>query len=462
MAGRVHTPGSSAALPVAALIVVSCVLCAGCIDGFSIPDFSGLLPLQAGGTGGKLNVYFFDVGQGDSAAILFGNTTVLIDAGDTGEGDTVVNDLRALGVTHIDLLVATHPHADHIGGMQEVLSAFSVGRVLDPGLPHTSALYENFLDTVDEKGIPFTVAERGETIDLDPSLRILVLSPPEERLGDDLNENSVVLRVSYGTFDILFTGDAGTEAETVMMGTGYPLDAEVLKAGHHGSTYSTGDDFLSRVGPAVSVISAGADNPYGHPHERTLDALDAAGVTVYRTDRDGTILVSSDGSSYSVSTTKGAGSIFTLAPPTTGGTGARTTATTAAATPSAGSTAAEPALTLPAFPAGNASLVSIAGVQFDAPGDDRQNLNGEWVRLANGGNESVILLGWTISDTTGTLYTFPPFILEPGRAVTVYTGSGWYNDTALFMGRTAPAWGNGGDTAILKDGAGTVIDRATG
>lgn len=453
-----------------AFVLITCILCAGCLDDLSFPDFSGIVRQQPVITDGKLKAYILDVGQGDSAVVFFGNTTILIDAGEVDEGDVVVRDLKALGVKKIDLLVATHPHSDHIGGMQNVLSAFPVDRVLDTGMPHTSSLYENFLTTIEEKNIRYTVAEQGETIDLDPALRVLVLSPPKDKVGDDLNENSIVLRISYGTVDLLFTGDAGKEAENALLKTGYPIDAEVLKVGHHGSSGSTGKEFLVRVNPGAAVISVGAGNPYGHPHEETLDTLDAAGVAVYRTDRDGTVLVTSDGAAYSITTTKGASAGLTLAPPATTAT-AR--ATTAAATPlptAAGSvstavntgTTAEPVFTLPSFQIGNASFVSICRVQFDAPGDDRLNLNGEWVAIANNGDENVLLAGWTLSDSTGTVYTFPPFILEPDRNVTVYTGSGDYNDTALFMGRTEPVWGNSGDVAILKDGGGTVIDKKTG
>ena len=165
------------------------------------------------------------------------------------QGDRVVSDLQKLGVNHIDLLVATHPHSDHIGGMQNVLAAFPVGKVLDSGLPHTSPLYEHFLETVDKENIPYLVAEQGQTIDLDPSLSILVLSPPKERPGDDLNTNSIVLRISYGTINFLFTGDATTQRRTLLEKTGYPLDAQVLKVGHHGSSDATSDAFLSRVRP---------------------------------------------------------------------------------------------------------------------------------------------------------------------------------------------------------------------
>jgi competence protein ComEC len=395
---------------------------------------------------GRLKAYFLDVGQGDATLVTFDNATILIDAGEIGSGDRVVDELRSLGVDRIDLLVATHPHSDHIGGMQDVLAAFPVGQVLDAGMPHTSSLYTNFLESIDRKKIRYTVAEQGQAIELAPALRVRVLSPPKVRNGDDLNENSVVLRISYGTVDLLFTGDAGTAAEDAMLRSGYALDAEVLKVGHHGSSHSTGNAFLNRVNPGVAVISVGADNPYGHPHAGTLDTLQRAGVAMYRTDRDGTVLVSSDGSRYSVATERGTGTrIVTLAP-------AAVTAN-ASATPKGTTAATTAAATLP---------VRISATQFNAPGDDRLNLNGEYIVLANRGDEPVLLAGWTIADqSSAVLYTFPAFILLPDRSVTVYTGTGGYNDTALFMGKDAPVWGNSGDEAVLRDPAGTVADRQT-
>jgi len=433
---------------------------------------------------GKLSVYFLDVGQGDSELLVFSNRTILIDAGETDMGDRVVSDLKRLGVTRIDLLVATHPHSDHIGGMQKVLAAFPVGEVLDTGLPSSSPIYEQFLKTIDKKHIPYTLAEQGQTLDVDPALRILVLSPPKERFGDDPNQNSIVLRISYGTINILLTGDIGGEAEKALTKTGYALDAQILKVGHHGSEYSTSPAFLARVHPEVAVIEVGKDNPYGHPHDKTLKNLDHAGVSVYRTDRDGTVLVRTDGISYSVKTETGDGGVWT--PSSTGTVPGNTPAGSPTPTPAStvilptvpanipvtlptlppipsNVTIPVPSFTLPPVQLGNASSVYISATQFDAPGDDRQDLNGEWVRLTNRGDGAVLMAGWTLSDRTGSnVYRFPATVLLPASSVTVYSGTGMMNDTALFMGKKEPVWGNDGDTAILRDGAGTIIDRNTG
>ena len=465
-----------AVVPAAIFILIfSCIITAGCLDTFTVPVPGFNRSTHEANNDGKLSVYFLDAGQGDSTLVLFSQKVILIDAGESGTGNRVVSDLKALGVTKIDLLVATHPHSDHIGGMQNVLAAFPVGEVLDTGLPHPSSAYEHFLETIDSKNIPYRVAEQGQVIDLDPALGIIVLSPPEERFGDDPNTNSVVLRISYGTIDFFLAGDMGGESETALAASGYALDAEILKVGHHGSYSSTSPGFITRVRPEIAIISVGEDNPYGHPHQQTLDLLKNYGVTVYRTDRDGTVVVRSNGMSYSVKTETNDPGIWAVTPPRV------SPMTTVMTTPTPGYTLPTPweniSVPLPSvtrpedtvnlsfpFPVipqiGNASSVYISAMQFDAPGDDRLNLNNEWVRLTNHGDGPVLLAGWTLSDERGVYpYVFPAFILMPESSVTVYSGSGMMNDTALFMGLDTPLWGNTGDRATLKDGHGNIIDQ---
>jgi competence protein ComEC len=259
--------------------------------------------------------------------------------------------------------------------------------------------------------------------------------------------------------------------------TGYPLDAQVLKVGHHGSSGASSAGFLNRVGPEAAVISLGKDNEYGHPHRETLERLNTAGPLVLRTDLDGTILAESDGATFSVVTEKGGGNIWSqtrTAPATTGVTVSPVSPGMTGPAPSfpiftlpvtipampTDITVPVPSFTMPALQIGNASSVYISAVQFNAPGDDTRNLNGEWVRLANRGEDAVLLTSWTMSDRTGTEpYRFPAFLLMPGNSVTLYTGSGEMNDTSLFMGRTLPLWGNSGDEATLRDGSGNIIDR---
>ncbi len=429
---------TAAPLCLVVLLVTAAVSC-GCLGSTTFPDIGGLPFPVFNGTSGNLNVYFFDVGQGDSALIVFKNTTILVDAGESDKGDVVVGDIQSLGISRIDLLVATHPHSDHIGGMEKVLGSFEVGQVVDAGMPHPSPLYRQFLDEVGSRHIPYTVAHEGQSIDLDPALRILVLSPPVRHTGDDLNDNSVVLRISYGTFDVLLTGDADMSAEDRMLASGYALDAEVLKVAHHGSTSSTGPRFLDRVHPDVAVISVGAGNPYGHPADTTLAALERAGCTVYRTDLNGDVRVTSDGITHTVQDSSGNGN-------------RPVTVTTTV-----------PGMYVSAMTTAPARYdVLISETRFNAPGDDRTNLNGEYVRITNPTGTAVSVNGWTLSDRTGTtLYVFPAFILLPNSSVHVYTGTGALNETALFMGRTAPVWSNSGDDAVLQDERGNIVDRSS-
>jgi beta-lactamase superfamily II metal-dependent hydrolase len=472
------SPGQKKAgiwLPAAIFLVLAgCVIATGCLGAITFPGSVG--QTHRAENEGKLSAYFLDVGQGDSTLFIYEGKTILIDAGEEDMGNRVVSDLRACNVTRIDLLVATHPHSDHIGGMQKVLAAFPVGKVLDTGLPHPSTLYEHFLETIEEKHIAYQVAEQGQTINVDPAVRVVVLSPPDERTGEDLNTDSIVLRISYGTIDFLMTGDLDSAGEDALLRTGYTIDAEVLKVGHHGSSSSTSPAFLGRVHPEAAIISVGADNPYGHPHRETMDLLERSGVTVYRTDMNGTILVRTDGMSYSVKTQTTMYHTTGVTPPTlqsvTPGTLFPVPAFTLPTLPGDGAVPL-PSLTRPPFaenwtipplpPApqiGNASGVYISATHFDALGDDRQNLNDEWVRLTNRGDGLVLLAGWTLSDTTGSRpYAFPAYILMPGSSVTVYSGQGTMNDTALFMSLDAPLWSNTGDEAILKDGSGNTIDQ---
>ncbi len=457
-----------ATAPVVIIIVlVYCVIVAGCLNNVIIPVLTNNQTHRSDNNG-NLSVYFFDVGQGDSTLFVVDGKTILIDAGEIEMGDRVVSDLKTLGISRIDLLVATHPHSDHIGGMQKVLAVFPVGQVLDAGLSHPSPLHEHFLETIDRKHIAYRVAEQGQTVEIDPALRVFVLSPPVQRLGDDPNTNSVVLRISYGMIDFLMTGDVGGEGEVALLRTGYPLDAEILKVAHHGSFSSTSPAFLARVRPEMAIMSLGEDNPYGYPHTETLFLLKSSGTALYRTDLNGTVVVRTDGMSYSVKTEKNDRDIWTVAT-TNGSFSVFTIPALVADEP-----VILPTITLPSLPSnitfplpdlippriGNSSGVFISATQFNAPGDDRQNLNGEWVQLTNRGEEIVLIAGWTLSDASqSTLYTFPAIFLVPGETITLFSGSGTLNKTALFMGNNKPVWGNGGDIAILKDGSGTIIDQ---
>lgn len=253
-----------------------------------------------GSASGTLEVYFFDVGQGDSELIrLPGGENILIDAGTSSTEDELVGELRSLGAETLDLVVATHPHADHIGGMAAVIDAFDVRQVVMPRVSEsdtpTTKTYENLLQSIADKGLTITPAEPGDELLSSGGAVLTVLAPNGEDYGD-LNNYSVVLRLTYGEDSFLFTGDAEEASEEEMLSLDWPLTATVLKCGHHGSETSTSPAFLDAVSPQYAVISCGVDNDYGHPDAVTLEKLEAAGAEVFRTDLQGTILASTEGS----------------------------------------------------------------------------------------------------------------------------------------------------------------------
>ena len=242
--------------------------------------------------------HFIDVGQGDAILIEANGTVILVDGGDASAN--VEDYLQAQGIQDIDLMVATHPHADHIGGLIDVLGLFDVHEVWTSGATHDSQTYQNFAAYVTDEGATKRDVSRGYSAQMG-ALEIDVLHPRPPLTGN-LNQDSLVLHVSCGQLDVLLTGDATTGSEARMLAAGVLGDVEVLKVGHHGSDTSTSADFLSAITPEDAVISVGTGNTYGHPHQETLDRLAAAGVTVYRTDQDGTVLLTSDCNTYSITT----------------------------------------------------------------------------------------------------------------------------------------------------------------
>jgi competence protein ComEC len=252
----------------------------------------------------NLTMAFIDVGQGDSIFVILPNTkTLLIDGGERQSSGKALSTLQERGLGHIDVIVSTHPHADHIGGLIDIINNVNVGQVLDSGQVHTTQTFEDLLDAIYNKQIPLKSVREGDSINLDPTVKIDVLNPPAS-LPDganneaEFNDNSVVLKLTYGNFSALLTGDMEerNEVRLVFKNTTI-LDADVLKAGHHGSRTSSSLAFLDAVTPEVVIISLGAGNSYGHPHHEALNRVSASGAQyLLRTDIDGTITLTSDGS----------------------------------------------------------------------------------------------------------------------------------------------------------------------
>ncbi len=250
---------------------------------------------------GVLEIHFIDVGQGDAVFIVTASQKILVDGGE--RGDTVLNYLRQKGVKKLDLVVGTHPHSDHLGGLVNVLQEIPVSEVMDPGVVHTSKLFEEYLAIIDEKGIRFTVARAGVARNYEDGLILQVLHP-EEPLLSSLNDTSIVLKVTFGQVSFLLTGDAEEAAEKELLDRGYNLRSTVLKVAHHGSATATSPSFIRAVRPEVAVIMVGENNSYGHPEAEVLELLQSHGVEIYRTDRHGTIIVTTNGETVETVTQK--------------------------------------------------------------------------------------------------------------------------------------------------------------
>ncbi len=245
---------------------------------------------------GTIKVHFIDVGQADSIYIsLPDHNDILIDAGNTSDGSTVVNYLKNHGADDtLELVIATHPHEDHIGGLPAVYDAFDVIETIDCGMTAGTSVYKNYSVAAQSIGDSWEVDNHQTYAFGNVELQILTGAA----YWDNPNDYSVVSRLDTGDIEFLFMGDAGFPAEAVLTGE---LDAEILKVGHHGSRTSTSADLLSEVNPEVAVISVGAGNSYGHPTAETLQRLTNSGATIYRTDFNGDIVVTTDGHTYNTS-----------------------------------------------------------------------------------------------------------------------------------------------------------------
>lgn len=248
-----------------------------------------------------LKVYFIDVGQGDSTLLEYNNHYMLIDAGDNSEEEFMVEYLNSKNVNVIDYLIGTHPHADHIGGMDAVIENFDIEKIYMPNVTTTTKTFEDVLDSIEEKNLSITEPVAGTEFMLD-DIPIEILSPDIEY--DELNNNSIVLKLTYNNISFLFTGDAEELAEYNILNTGYNISSNVLKVGHHGSYTSTTDEFLNAINPQYVVISCGKNNRYGHPHKETLQKLKNSNREIFRTDEDGTIIFSTTGENLKVTKEK--------------------------------------------------------------------------------------------------------------------------------------------------------------
>lgn len=245
--------------------------------------------------------HYLDVGQSDSEFIELPNgKTMLIDAGISSYGEKIVEYIKELGYSEIDYLIATHPHADHIGGMKEVVEAFDIGEVYMPKATASSKTYENLLTAIQDKGLTIKTAKAGVSIISESGLTADILAPCSDKY-DDLNNYSAVVKITYNNSTFLYMGDAEKLSEDEITEN---VSADVIKVGHHGSKSSSSEDFVNRVNPQYAVISVGEGNSYNHPEAEIVERWQNNGAEVLRTDEDGTIVITSDGKKITVKTEK--------------------------------------------------------------------------------------------------------------------------------------------------------------
>jgi len=243
----------------------------------------------------NLIVHYIDVGQADSILIQVNNKNLLIDGGNKDDGEKIIKYLKAQGVTRLDYVIATHPHEDHIGGMASIIKKFELTKFYAPKKLTNTATFENMVLALKNKKLKINEAKPGDSLNLGKNVTCQILAPNSSDYGDNLNNYSVVVKLTYGNTKFLFTGDAQKQSEKELLAKGYDLASDVLKVGHHGSSSSSTKEFLDKVQPKIAVISCGKNNDYGHPHKEILDELKKRKIKVYRTDTAGTIVFESDG-----------------------------------------------------------------------------------------------------------------------------------------------------------------------
>ncbi|MBA9026168.1 MBL fold metallo-hydrolase [Peribacillus huizhouensis] len=247
----------------------------------------------------EMAVHFVDVGQGAAQVIIAPNKKVMvIDAGNNDDEDKMVAYLKELGVSKVDILIGTHPDADHIGGMDAVIDSFDIGKIYMPKVQRNTQTFESVLQSIQNKVLTVTTAKAGIELDLDPAVQVKMIAPLDDTTSD-ANEMSAVVRLQYGEQSFLLTGDAGIPTEEKWLQSGELIQSTVLLTGHHGSNHSTSEAFLKAVQPKYAVIQVGK-NSYGHPTSEVLERLHSEKINIYRNDTDGTIVFKTDGKEINV------------------------------------------------------------------------------------------------------------------------------------------------------------------
>ncbi|SHI81540.1 MBL fold metallo-hydrolase [Desulfosporosinus lacus] len=382
---------------------------------FSVFGLSGcgraeIAPAQTvTGTNGILQVHFIDVGQADSILLISPDgESILIDGGNNDDGPEVVSYLKSQGVKELSAIVATHPHEDHIGGLDSVIQSIPPKTVYMPNVSPNTRTFEDFTAAVNISGAKKVQAKAGVSLN-GPDIMGIFLAPNNSSY-EELNNYSAVLKVTYGKVSFLFEGDAEDISEEEMLRNRQNLKATVLKVGHHGSKSSTTSEFLKAVSPQYAIISVGADNEYGHPTATVLDRFAEAGIEVFRTDQSGTIVASTDGEVIKFDKN--------------------------VSTPSAST---------------SQGLVELSNV----------DLRGEAVTITNRSNTAVNLTGWKlVSEVGNQIYNFPAdTTLTPGGSLKVVSGEKARAGSDSLLWTESNIWNNDGDPAALYDAQGQLAAK---
>ena len=358
-----------------------------------------------------LEVHYLDVGQGDSTLIrLPDGQTILIDAGCNSAGRGVVDYLKKLDIKLVDHVIGTHPHEDHIGGLDVVINSFNIGKVYLPKVSHTSKSFEDLLLAIKNKGLKVTEAKGGIALNIGDRATAVFVAPNSSNYPD-LNNYSAVVKLIYGDNSFLFTGDAEEKSEgEILLQSRTQLKIDILKVGHHGSSTSTSQPFLDIVAPKYAVISVGKENDYGHPHQEIIKRLEEKGVQYFRTDLQGPIIVQSNGKDISF----------------------------------------------------NVAGIEEKSIEEKIPKDIRIisiDLKEELVEIKNIGNNEVDMGGWRLVSAKGNdEFLFPEnFILKSAQAIKIASGPAASEKENAIVWTNKNIWNNDGDPGVLYDALGRVV-----